>query len=580
MFDIPTTKEEMNSLGIKQLDVILISGDSFVDHPSFGVAIIARVLKDICGLKVGVISQPDWKSEKDIKKLGEPKYFFGVSGGNLDSMVSNYTASRKKRKTDFYSPNTEFGKRPDRASIVYSNLIKQYFNKPIILGGIEASLRRMAHYDWWQNKVKNSILLDSKADLIVYGMGEKTIIEIGNIFKNGGTIEDCKSLRGIVYWKSEMPNNYNFINIPSLEEVKKDKQKYFLAFKTFQKETDPLNAKGIIQKHFNRYVIQNPPQYCLTTQEMDEVYSLKYTRQVAPSELKKGYVKSFDTVKNSITSHRGCYGECNFCALTLHQGRTIQSRSPESIIKEAEIISSQKNFNGIISDVGGPTANMYGYDCKKKIELGACKEKSCIGYEFCNSLSPDHSKYIELLNSVEKVKGVKKVFISSGIRVDLIYKDKKYGMKFLKNLIKKHIPGRFKIAPEHADDEVLKLMNKPSFDLTEKFINDLRNEGKKLNLNTKFSAYLIAAHPGSNKEMEENSKNRIKNSFGFVPNDVQIFTPTPSTNSTTMYYTNLNLEGKKIYIEKDEKTRVKFKDVYTNNDFNKKKTKNVNKRKK
>jgi len=570
--DIPSSREEMNKLGINQLDVIIVTGDSFVDHPSFGAAIIARVLKEISGLSVGVISQPDWKSEKDITRLGKPKYFFGVTSGNIDSMVANYTASKRKRKTDDYSPDKLFRPRPDRATIVYSNLIKNYYKDvPIVLGGIEASLRRLAHYDWWQDKVKNSILLDSKADYIVYGMGEKTIIEIAEVFKSGKNHDEIKKLRGIVY-KTSKPEEIKekYIEIPSKEETEKDPLKYNEAFKYFYDNNDALNSEILVQRHQNRYVVQNLPQFPLSTEEMDRVYNLGYTRKVHPYEEQKGYVKSLDTVKFSVTSHRGCYGQCSFCALTVHQGRTVQYRSIPSVIKEIEEIKKDPSFNGFISDIGGPTANMYGYECEKKKKYGACKDKSCIGYEKCEALKPDHSNYMELLEKVSETEGVKKVFISSGIRLDLIYADDKNGKKFLRKIVEKHISGRMKIAPEHSEDEVLEIMNKPKFSLTEKWIEDYKKINSQQNKNQYFSAYLIAAHPGSTIQSEKNLKKRLEKSFDFVPEQVQIFTPTPSTRSTTIYYTGIDpITGKKVFTEKDEKKRKEHKEIIIKNKFKK-----------
>ena len=568
MFDIPTNKNDMKRMGIKQLDVILVNGDSFVDHPSYGIAIIARVLKEMAGLSVGVISQPNWKDTKDISKLGTPKYFWGVSAGNMDSMVSNYTASKRKRNSDVYSPEGSFRNRPDRATIVYTNLIKQFNKeKPVIIGGIEASLRRFAHYDWWQNKVKQSILLDSKADLLVYGMAEKTILEIGKIFKNKGSIEDCKSLRGVVYQlkKNDNLNEENYIEISSYEEVSKDNEKYIKAFNTFYNNIDPYQSKVLLQKHQNRHVVQTLPQFPLSQEEMDKVYSLGYTKEVAPEELSKGYVKSIDTVRTSITTHRGCYGECSFCAIALHQGRYIQSRSKKSIIDEVKKLTNRKDFKGYISDLGGPTANMYGDDCDKKQKFEACLDKSCIGTTHCELLNHSHKNYLDLLEEVKTIDGVKKVFISSGIRYDLIEKDKKYGDEFLYRLLKFHNPGRFKIAPEHSDNSVLKLMNKPNFENTESFIKKLNKIKKEKNLNTKFSAYLISAHPGATKNIDKNLANDINKFFPFQPEDIQIFTPTPSTKSTTMYYIEKNPEtGKPIFVEKNEKKRKEHKNILFN----------------
>ncbi|MGM0640254.1 MAG: YgiQ family radical SAM protein [Thermotogota bacterium] len=569
MFDIPTNKNDMNKMNIKQLDVILVSGDSFVDHPSYGVAIIARVLKELAGLSVGVISQPNWKNTKDISKLGIPKYFWGVTSGNMDSMVSNYTASKKKRNTDVYSPEGSFRKRPDRATVVYTNLIKQFNkDKPVIIGGIEASLRRFAHYDWWQNKVKQSILLDSKADLLVYGMAEKTILDISKIFKNNGSINDCKKLRGIVYQlkKNEELNVDNYIEMPSYEETANNKNKYTEAFNIFYNNIDPYQSKSLIQKHQNRHVVQTLPQYPLSQKEMDDVYSLHYTKEVAPEELSKGYVKSIDTVRTSITTHRGCYGECSFCAIALHQGRYIQSRSKDSIVKEVKELTNKNDFKGYISDLGGPTANMYGDDCEKKIKVGACLDKSCIGTNHCKLLNHSHENYLDLLETVKNIKGIKKVFISSGIRYDLIQNDKKNGDEFLYKLLKFHNPGRFKIAPEHSDSQILKLMNKPSFKHTEAFIKKLNEIKKEKNLNTKFSSYLISAHPGADMKKDINLSKDIKKYFPFQPEDIQIFTPTPSTKSTTMYYTEKNPDtGDNIFVEKNEKKRKEHKNILFKN---------------
>lgn len=561
---LASTAEEMEKLKIEQFDVILVTGDAYVDHPSFGTAIIGNVLSQIAGLNVGVISQPDWKNAGDISRLGRPKYFFGITAGNVDSMVANYTASRKKRKTDEYTPDAQFGKRPDRACVVYSNLIKGVFHGiPIILGGIEASLRRLAHYDWWQNRVKKSVLLDSKADLIVYGMGEKTILQIAEIFKNGGNIRDCTSLRGTVYWSSALPQNTSdFTVLPSFETVSENKNEYMKMFKEFSANNDPYDSKGLIQKHDNRYVVQNRPQLPLSQHELDRVYGLDYTRKVHPFCLSQGYVKGIDTVRFSITSHRGCYGGCSFCAITLHQGRIIQSRSISSILREAEQISKDEKFNGYISDIGGPTANMYGHDCLKKLELGSCKEKQCIGDEVCHTLNPSHKAYIDLLSQVEKLPFIKKVFISSGIRLDLIYADKKYGMAFLRRLVELNTSGQIKIAPEHASPNVLRLMNKHSFEIVRKFISDYESLNKELNKNQFFSAYLIAAHPGAELQDEVFLRKEIEKYFGFSPQQVQIFTPTPGTMSTAVYYTELDpFSSAHVFVEKDDKKRKMHKDI-------------------
>jgi len=551
---LPMTKTEIESLGWKELDVILVTGDAYVDHPSFGVALIARVLEDI-GLKVGIISQPDWKTPHDITRLGRPKLFFGVTAGNVDSMVANYTASRRKRKTDAYTPGGLFGKRPDRATIVYSNLIKRYFKDvPIIIGGIEASLRRLAHYDWWSNSVRRSILLDSKADLLVYGMAEKTIVQVANILINGGTIEDCFKLRGVVYWTREPPNDA--LILPSLEKVKADKLEYAKAFKIFYLENDPIRGKKLAQLHGTQWVIQNPPQFPLNQKELDHIYDLNYTREVHPECLKKGRVKAIETVKFSITSHRGCYGGCAFCAITIHQGNLVVWRSKKSIIKEAKRIANLKDFKGVISDVGGPTANMYGYECIKKMKQGTCKERMCIFPDVCPSLKVDHSKYIELLDELKKLPEVKKVFVASGIRHDLVLADKDYKDLFITKISKDHVSGQLKLAPEHSDSKVLKLMRKPSIKKFIEFQKKFQEINKKLRKKQYIIVYLIAAHPGSGKKEALKLREFVKNELKYRPQQVQIFTPTPSTISTTMYYTGLDpFTNEKVFVEKSEKNR-------------------------
>lgn len=564
--DIPMCKEDMLKLNIDKLDVILVTGDAFVDHPSYGVAIIARVLKEMCGLRVGIISQPDWNSEKDITRLGEPNLFFGITGGNMDSMVSNYTASKRKRKIDVYSPDKIFRPRPDRAVIVYSNLIRKYFKKiPIIIGGIEASLRRFAHYDWWQDKIKNSILLDSKADLLVYGMGEKAIVNVAYILKNNNKLSDCYKLNGIVYQTSKLDGLDNYIEIPSLEDIKENKKEYINCYKIIHENNNPYSLISLIQKHQNRFVVQTPPEKPLSIEEMDSIYSLNYSKQIHPYDANKGYIQSFDSIKNSITIHRGCYGECSFCAISLHQGRYIQQRSPDSIIQEIKILSKKPYFNGYVSDLGGPTANMYGFECSKKLTLGACKDKSCIGSEICVNLKISHKNYLDLLNKVNDLPFVKRVYISSGIRMDLVFADKKYGSDFLKELISKYTPGKIKIAPEHTEKEILNLMNKPDFSITEKYINFYNEFIKKNEINHSYSAYLIVAHPGENVDTVKNMLNKLKNIDKFPIESVQIFTPTPMTKSTTMYYSELNyINFEDICVEKNEKLRKKLKNMLFN----------------
>lgn len=541
------TREEMKARGWDQLDVILITGDAYVDHPSFGVAIIARVL-EAKGFKAGVISQPDWKNPEEITKLGKPKLFFGITAGNVDSLVANYTASRKKRKRDDYTPGGFGGKRPDRATIVYSNLVRSVFKDvPIILGGIEASLRRFAHYDWWSNRVRKPVLVDSKADLIAYGMAEKSIIKIAEKLRDTGEIP--KDIPGTVYWSSKKPESG--IELPSYDEVSSDRYAYLQAFKILYRETDPVNGRVIYQRQDTRYVIQNPPVLS-TTEELDWVYSLPYTRKVHPHCLKKGHVKALETVKFSITSHRGCYGECNFCALTLHQGKYIVSRSEKSIIKETRRLTKDPDFKGVITDVGGPTANMYGYDCEKKHKHGACKDKRCLLPHVCPALKVDHSRYLNLLRKLRNLKGVKHVFVSSGIRYDLILADKKHGREFLRELVLYHVSGQLKIAPEHISARVLRLMGKPGKDVLDRFIKEF--ERVKGNKKIYLIGYFIAAHPGSTVEDMKKLKRYAIRKMGYKPQQVQIFTPTPATLSTAMYYTELDPEtGENIFVEKTKK---------------------------
>jgi uncharacterized radical SAM protein YgiQ len=554
------TKKEMNNLGWEELDVILVTGDAYVDHPSFGVALIARVLED-SGLRVGVISQPDWRTADDITRLGKPKLFFGITAGNVDSMVANYTASRRKRRTDDYTPGGYAGKRPDRATIVYSNLVKKYFKDvPVIIGGIEASLRRFAHYDWWSDSVRRSILLDSKADLLVYGMAERTIVQIAEILRKGGSIQDCYGLRGVVYWTSKIPEDA--LILPSFEEVKLDKRKYAEAFKKFYLENDPITGEKLTQLHGTQWVVQNPPQYPLTQKELDHIYGLNYTRKVHPECLKKGHVKAIETVKFSITSHRGCYGGCAFCAITLHQGKIVTWRSKESVIEEAKKITKMDDFKGIISDVGGPTANMYGYECDKKLKHGTCRDKLCLFPEVCPSLRVNHSKYIELLEELRKIPKVRKVFVSSGIRHDLVLEDKKYGEFFLIKLSEHHISGQLKLAPEHSDSRVLKLMRKPDISKFRRFKSEFQKINKRLRKKQYIIVYLIAAHPGSGEREAKNLKNFVKAELKYRPQQVQIFTPTPSTISTTMYYTGLDpFTNEKVFVEKSERKRRWQKDI-------------------
>ncbi|MDI9375861.1 MAG: YgiQ family radical SAM protein [Thermotogota bacterium] len=551
--NIPMNRKEMMRRGWDGLDIILVTGDAFIDHPSFGTALIARVL-EAAGWRVGVISQPDWKNTEDISALGRPRLFFGVTSGNVDSMVANYTSSGKKRKSDDYTPGGVGGARPDRAVIVYSNLIRRAFKDVrIVLGGVEASLRRFSHYDWWSNKVRKSVLLDSKADLLVYGMGEKPILEVSRRLASGELPADVP---GTVVWSSARPQG---VELPSHEEVSADHRRYFKSVRLLYDETDPVRGQLLYQLQDSRFVIQNPPPR-IDSNDLDSFYRLPYTRQVHPACLEKGPVKALETVRYSITTHRGCYGQCNFCAITLHQGRIVVSRSEESIIEEVSLLSRSPDFRGTITDLGGPTANMYGYECPVKLKKGACKDKRCLFPEVCVSLRPDHSRYIGLLERVASVPGVKHVFVSSGIRYDLILADKVYGREFLRRLIEKHISGQLKIAPEHSSDRVLELMGKPSRETLEKFLKEFYelSKGKKRYV----IGYFIAAHPGCRLEDMVRLRRFVAGEMNYRPEQVQIFTPTPSTISTAMYFTELDgPEGRQIFVETSFTGRMKQKDA-------------------
>ncbi len=545
---LPTTKKELKELGWNKLDIILVSGDTYVDSPYMGIAILGNILVDK-GFHVGIIAQPDISSAFDITRLGEPKLFWGVSGGSVDSMVSNYTASKKKRRQDDYTPGGENNKRPDRAVITYTNLIRRNFKNtcPIIIGGIEASLRRVAHYDYWSNKLRRSILFDSKADYLVYGMGEKSTIEIAQKLQKGKSIT---GVRGLSYLSNE--NKYQFLQLPSFEETVKDKNKFIEMFNTFYINNDPLSAKGLVQKHGERFLIQNPPQYNPTTEEMDYYHDLKYERETHPYYRKDGKVRALDTIRFSINTHRGCYGECNFCAIAVHQGQTISGRSEKSIINEAKEYSKMKSFKGNISDVGGPTANMYGFECAKKMKLGSCDDKRCVAPSTCKTLRPTHKPQIDLLKKLRKLDGIKKVFVASGIRYDMVLDDKQYGNEYLKEIVQNHTSGQLKIAPEHSEDKVLELMGKPGKRYLTEFRDKFYQYSKEVGKNQFLTYYMIAAHPGCTESDMHKLKEFTSEKLSISPEQVQVFTPTPSTYSTLMYYTEIDpFTGKKFFVEKD-----------------------------
>jgi len=560
---LPTTKKEIKALGWEKPDVILVTGDSYIDSPYVGVAVIGKVLMKK-GFKTAIIAQPDVNSDKDIKRLGEPKLFWGVTGGCVDSLVANYTALKKRRKKDDYTPGGVNNRRPDRAVIRYVNLIRRYYKAtaPIVLGGIEASLRRICHYDFWSDSIRKSILFDAKADFLVYGMGEKTTVRLAKALQNAQSTHD---IPGICYISKEKRDDYS--ELPSYDEVKTGevkagKDKFSKMFTVFYQNNDPITAKGLFQKHDSRYLIQNPPSEYLDSKELDEIHNLTYEKDLHPYYRKMGNVRALDTIRFSIPSHRGCYGECNFCSIAAHQGRTVQWRSEESIIKEAEAISRLPDFKGTITDVGGPTANMYGFECKRKMKKGSCQDKRCLHPSVCKSLSPDHLPLIRLLKKLKGIEGIKHVFSASGIRYDLIFSDQKAGDTYIKQIAGHHVSGQLKLAPEHTETNVLELMGKPGdrhlLDLKKRFDTYSKKAGKKQFL----TYYFIAAHPGCSDRDMKNLKKFTREKLNLSPEQVQIFTPTPSTYSSLMYYTGQNpFTGENLFVEKDGKRKSRQKEI-------------------
>ncbi len=557
---LPTTKEELNALGWEKADVILINGDSYIDSPYSGIALLGRILEK-AGYKVGIIAQPDTNNLNDISRLGEPALFWGVSAGAVDSMVSNYTALKKPRSRDDFTPGGINNRRPDRASIVYTNLIRRAFKntKPILLGGIEASLRRISHYDYWTDKIRGSILLDAKADYLLYGMADKSILQFAEALKNG---QSPQNIRGLVFASHELPENA--LVIPSLEEVRSDQKQFIKAFRIFYENCDPITAHRIAQKHDERYIIQNPPAKTLSQQELDEIYSLPFTREQHPYYEAQGPVKALETTRFSVVTHRGCYGECNFCAIAVHEGRTVQWRSEKSILAEIETISKLPDFKGIITDLSGPTANMYGFECPKKLAQGACKDKRCLYPKPCLMLKIDHQPSLSLLDKARKIPGIKKVFVASGIRYDMILHDSGCGKSYTQELCNYHVSGQLKVAPEHDSPKVLQLMGKPGKELLLQFKRDFdqinRDTGKKQYL----SYYFIAAHPGCTIKDMQGLKTFANEELHIAPEQTQIFTPTPSTWSTLMYATETNpFTGEHIFVEKDPNQKQRQKDILT-----------------
>ena len=535
---LPVCREDMDRRGWDACDFVYVSGDAYVDHPSFGPAIISRLL-EARGYKVGIIAQPDWKNPESIQILGKPRLGFLVSAGNMDSMVNHYSVSKKRRQQDSYTPGGVMGKRPDYATVVYCNLIRSvYKDAAIIVGGIEASLRRLAHYDYWSNKLKRSILLDSQADLISYGMGEHSIVEIADALNSGIDIKDITFIDGTVFKTRNLDIVYDYKMLPDYQELKDDKRVYAKSFFVQYSNTDPVLGKRLVEPYYGKeFVVQNPPAKPLTQEEMDEVYALPYMRNYHPCYEAEGGIPAIREIKFSLISNRGCFGACSFCALTFHQGRIIQARSHESLVEEAKLLTEEPDFKGYIHDVGGPTANFRFPACEKQLTKGACPNRQCLFPEPCKNIRADHSDYISLLRKLRAIPKVKKVFIRSGIRFDYVLADK--NRAFLRELCEYHVSGQLKVAPEHVADAVLKRMGKPKNSVYMQFVKEYKEMNKKIGKEQYLVPYLMSSHPGSTlKEAVELAE--YLRDLGYMPEQVQDFYPTPSTLSTCMYYTGLD----------------------------------------
>ncbi|MGD0879327.1 MAG: YgiQ family radical SAM protein [Anaerolineales bacterium] len=575
---LPTTSDEVKNLGWDGLDVILVTGDSYIDSPFIGTAVIGKVLAH-AGYRVGVIAQPDISGVADIGRLGLPRLFWGVTAGSIDSMVANYTALKKPRKSDDYTPGGLNTRRPDRATIVYSNLIRHLVNKntdktlriskapcltaPIVLGGIEASLRRVAHYDFWDDAIRRSVLFDAKAGYILYGMAEKAVLEFAAALRDG---QDPHSIRGLCYIAKEPPPGY--LELPAYETVAQDKAAFTEMFHLFYRNNDPISAHGLVQKHADRYLVQNPPALTETQIELDAIYALDFERRQHPFYEQQGRVKALETIAFSISTHRGCYGECNFCAISVHEGTTVRWRSPESILAEAARLARDPDFKGYIQDLGGPTANMYGFECGRKLAKGICSVKRCVYPEVCPLMKVDHQPQIDLLRKVRQISGVKKVFVASGIRYDMLQCDKEHGDAYLREVVEHHVSGQMKVAPEHTQEQVLELMGKPGtaslLEFKTRFDDLNRLAGKRQFL----TYYLIAAHPGCTEADMQNLRLFASRKLRIHPEQVQVFTPTPSTYSSLMYYTEIDpFTGQPLFVEKDARRKERQKEIVTDKEF-------------
>ncbi len=551
---LPLTTEEMKSRGWDSVDFVLITADAYVDHPSFANAIIGRCVEAL-GFKVGIISQPDWNKDEAFKVFGKPNFAFLISGGNIDSMVNHYTVNKKKRSTDSYSPGGKSGLRPDRPTIVYSNKVRSiYKNIPVIVGGIEASLRRFGHYDYWQDKIKRSVLCDSQADLLIYGMGERAITEIVTRLGKGEEVSSLTDIKGTCYLTKNIDNLTDYIMLPSFEEICESKNKYAKSVKLQYEEHNPCIGKTLVEKQKdNLFLVQNSPQKVLSRQELDKVYSYNYQRRWHPMYDEAGGVPAIDEVKFSVISERGCFGGCNFCSLAFHQGRVVSSRSEKSIINEVKKMVYDEDFKGYIHDVGGPTANFRYPSCDKQSEKGACKTRQCLAPTPCKNLKVSHTEYLNLLRKIKEIDSVKKVFIRSGIRFDYLIYDKNY--EFFKELVKDHVSGQLKVAPEHCSKNVLELMGKPEIKVFNKFREKFFEFSKKAGKEQYIVPYLMSSHPGSTLKDAIELAEYLRD-INYQPEQVQDFYPTPGTVSTCMYYTGINpITMNRVYVPKTYKEK-------------------------
>ena len=569
---LPSTPQEVQQLGWDRLDIILVSGDAYIDSPFVGTAVIGRVLAD-AGFRVGIIAQPDLHSGDDIRRLGEPRLFWGISGGCVDSMVANHTASGKRRKQDDYTPGGINNRRPDRAALAYANLIRAHFKQtcPLVLGGIEASLRRIAHYDCWSNAVRRSILFDAKADYLLYGMAERSAVELASRLRDG---HDPRGIRGLCYISKERPAEY--LELPAYSEVAGEcrggsrtaptgnASAFTRMFRLFYENNDALTAQGLAQLHNDRWLIQNPPQPPLTQEELDHVHSLDYQLDLHPYDRQRGQVRALETIRFALTTHRGCYGECNFCAIAVHQGRTVTCRSRASIVAEARRLTKHPAFKGRIHDVGGPTANMYGIECRKKLSKGCCRDRRCLFPEICKNMVVDHSEQLRLLEELRSLPGVKQAVVSSGIRYDLILADRKNGLSYLRQVVRHHVSGQMKVAPEHCQPRVLACMGKPGVESLLRFRELFTRLTQEEGLPQFLTYYIIAAHPGCDQADMLALRDFARKELKVLPKQVQIFTPTPSTWSTVMWWTGENpFTGEACYVEKDARRRERQKETLT-----------------